>query len=480
MKYPRYKILLAIIDFLIIRVSFSAALQVRGISLVHDARWMQYIQSPEFYFFFIYSGIIILIFQNSNLYKINVVLTRSRQLVLIFSSCIYAVFGLAIIAFFIHSYWILESRLTVIFFGLLSFTVVTVYRLFVFRPLFIALNRSRRLAKNILILGTGQIAKRLVIEMELDRIYGLTLLGFVDDYQPVGKKIFENYGVVGKVKDISRLVHDLNVQEIIVTNSEINHEELMRIIDVCKETNAQVRITSSLFDVIHQKVYSETYYDIPVTSLRNPTESRILIFTKRILDAIGALLGILLLSIPFLFIAGIIKLTSRGPVLYSQDRIGKDGKRFSFYKFRSMYSGSDNDHDRITKAKEFIKRKSNKNGGSFKIVNENMITPFGKFLRKMSFDELPQLFNVLKGDMSLVGPRPCLPYEFDAYDNWHKRRLSVLPGCTGLWQVTSRSEVSFDDMVLLDLYYIDNMSPWLDLQLIFKTVPVMLFGRGGK
>ena len=122
---------------------------------------------------------------------------------------------------------------------------------------------------------------------------------------------------------------------------------------------------------------------------------------------------------------------------------------------------------------------NNKKNGSMKIVNENNITPIGKNLRKMSLDELPQLFNVLKGDMSLVGPRPCVPYEFDAYDNWHKRRLSVLPGCTGLWQVTSRSEVGFDDMVVLDLYYINNMSPWLDLQLILKTVPVMIFGRGG-
>jgi exopolysaccharide biosynthesis polyprenyl glycosylphosphotransferase len=478
-KYPKYKILLAILDFLIIRISFTAAMQVRGVSLVHSGNWMYYILSPEFYFFFVYSGIIILIFQNKNLYDINIVLTRSRQLVLLSSSCLYAVLGLAIVAFFVRSSWILDSRLTVILFGLFSFTVLAVYRLFVFRPLFRTLKHLRRLRKNVLIVGTGQIAKRLVIEMELDGIYGLNLLGFVDDAQPVGKKIFEKYAVVGKVNDAARLVHDLNVQEIIVTSCEINHEELMRIIDVCKETDAQVRIISSLFDVVHQKGYSESYYDIPAASVRNPRESRIQIFSKRIVDFFAAFFGILILSIPFLVIAGMIKLTSRGPVLYSQARIGKDGKKFSLYKFRSMYKGSDADHDHVTKVTEYIKRKNNKKNGSLKIVNENNITPIGKNLRKMSLDELPQLFNVLKGDMSLVGPRPCVPYEFDAYDNWHKRRLSVLPGCTGLWQVTSRSEVGFDDMVLLDLYYINNMSPWLDLQLILKTVPVMIFGRGG-
>ncbi|MBL7073652.1 sugar transferase [candidate division KSB1 bacterium] len=112
--------------------------------------------------------------------------------------------------------------------------------------------------------------------------------------------------------------------------------------------------------------------------------------------------------------------------------------------------------------------------------NDPRITKFGKFIRKYSLDELPQLFNVLKGNMSLVGPRPCLPYEWDAYDRWHKRRLDVRPGCTGLWQVSSRSEVGFDDSVILDLYYIQNMSPWFDLQLILKTIPTMITGYGGK
>ena len=145
-----------------------------------------------------------------------------------------------------------------------------------------------------------------------------------------------------------------------------------------------------------------------------------------------------------------------------------------------MYIGSDQDEGRIQKAQDFIKKGRASGNHSTKVVNEEMITPIGRFLRKTSIDELPQFLNVLKGEMSLVGPRPCLPYEYDAYDEWHKRRLSILPGCTGLWQVSSRSEVGFDDMVLLDLYDIDNYSPWLDLQLILKTIPVMLSGRGGK
>lgn len=161
-------------------------------------------------------------------------------------------------------------------------------------------------------------------------------------------------------------------------------------------------------------------------------------------------------------------------------RIGKDGKPFKFYKFRSMKINSDSDKERESFMIDFIKNNYAANLNSTKIINENNITSVGKFIRKTSLDELPQLINVLKGDMSLVGPRPCLKYEYDSYDDWHKRRHTVMPGCTGVWQVSGRSTVSFRDSVVLDLYYINNMTPWLDLQLIFKTFPVMIFGRGAK
>ena len=146
-----------------------------------------------------------------------------------------------------------------------------------------------------------------------------------------------------------------------------------------------------------------------------------------------------------------------------------------------MIVGSDNDESRKEEMISLIKGKNNNcNNGSTKVVNSSRITKFGKFIRKYSFDELPQVFNVIKGDMSLVGPRPCLPYEFEVYDEWHKKRLDVKPGCTGLWQVTSRSETSYDDMVVLDIYYLQNISPWFDLQLLLKTIPVLVSGKGGE
>ncbi len=145
-----------------------------------------------------------------------------------------------------------------------------------------------------------------------------------------------------------------------------------------------------------------------------------------------------------------------------------------------MKLGSDNDPQRVRLCEDFIKNTSGESGESTKIVDENRVTRMGRFLRKSSLDELPQLFNVIRGDMSLVGPRPCLPYEWDHYAEWQKKRLSVTPGCTGLWQVMARSKVGFRDMVILDIFYANNISFHLDAWLILKTFPVMLFGNGGK
>lgn len=197
---------------------------------------------------------------------------------------------------------------------------------------------------------------------------------------------------------------------------------------------------------------------------------------KRGIDILASMAGILLLSLPLTLIAILIKCTSKGPVFFKQERIGEGGRAFTMYKFRSMYVNNDD-----TIHKKFIENFINNTDtveskkGITKIVNDPRITRIGKVLRKTSFDELPQLFNVLIGDMSLVGPRPPLSYEVEQYDMWHKRRvLEAKPGITGLWQVTGRSRTKFDDMVRLDIRYIIQRSLWLDLKLLMKT-PFSLF-----
>jgi exopolysaccharide biosynthesis polyprenyl glycosylphosphotransferase len=202
---------------------------------------------------------------------------------------------------------------------------------------------------------------------------------------------------------------------------------------------------------------------------------------KRSFDILFTL-AIAIIGMPFyLFIALLIKLTSEGPVLFVQERVGQDGRVFRFYKFRTMLVDN-SDHQHRTFAEDFIKgRLMNEEGDRrvFKLQNDPRVTSIGRFLRKTSLDELPQFINVLRGDMTLVGPRPPLSYELAHYKEWHRGRLTVKPGLTGLWQVSGRSTVPFDEMVMLDLYYIENWSLALDMKIIARTVPVMLFGLGG-
>lgn len=198
-------------------------------------------------------------------------------------------------------------------------------------------------------------------------------------------------------------------------------------------------------------------------------ESLVYLVPKRTLDIIGSLIGIILLSIVFILVALAIKIEDpKGPVFFSQERIGKKGKIFKMYKFRSMVT------DAETKLAELLQLNET-TGAMFKMKNDPRVTRIGRLIRKTSVDELPQLFNVLKGEMSLVGPRPPLPREVAEYTNYDKKRLIVTPGCTGIWQVSGRSNIGFKEMVELDLYYIKNQSIFMDVKIIFKTI-VLLFG----
>jgi exopolysaccharide biosynthesis polyprenyl glycosylphosphotransferase len=201
---------------------------------------------------------------------------------------------------------------------------------------------------------------------------------------------------------------------------------------------------------------------------------------KRTMDVLGALLALVVLSPVFLLIAAAVKLSSKGPILFRQNRVGQYGAAFTFLKFRSMYV---NNNSEIHKeyVRKLIAGKADQKGrdGVFKITDDPRVTPVGRFLRRTSLDELPQFINVLKGEMSLVGPRPPLPYEVEAYDVWHRRRLlEARPGITGLWQVNGRSRTKFDDMVRLDLQYARKQSLWLDLKILLRTPAAVFSGDG--
>ena len=245
------------------------------------------------------------------------------------------------------------------------------------------------------------------------------------------------------------------------------------VVTTTNETSSAIQTDSDRFKALY------------LMSLAQPqaaSSRKLYVLAKRMLDTVGAVLLLLVLFPLMLTVAIVIKATSPGPAILVQDRVGRGGRVFPFYKFRSMFDSSDRSVDELF-ARAYINGESRSGAlwkGFFKPANDHRVTPVGRLLRKASLDELPQLFNVLKGDMSLVGPRPSMPHEVDLYKPWHFRRLEVLPGITGLAQINGRSSLTFKEIAKIDLDYIQRRSFLLDLWILLKTVPVVLSGRGAR
>ncbi|MCX6150361.1 MAG: sugar transferase [Ignavibacteriales bacterium] len=482
MKIPKYKIILAITDYFIIMSAFILSAFFAHVKMDQEFNWYNFILAyPQtFLLFLIFPFIYNFIQQSNGLYKLNNFLTIVQQSAALVKSLFYSFIALIIISFLIKFRFLLDSRLFVI--SVLSFTFLfsLIIRVLVLRKFYLLFAEKKILKRNILIIGAGKSGKLIATKFLFENNAGLNISGFVDDNIAIGEKVIKNLQILGGVNDLTTIVSHIKVDEVLIAIDNTSYDRLLEIVDVCNKLGLMVRLTSELFKIIPQKLITDAYYGIPLIESSPVIDPKVNYFYKRGIDIIGSLFGLILLSPLFLIIAIIIKINSKGPVLFKQTRIGKYGKPFMFYKFRSMTIVDNDDKEREKKMIEFMKE-NNSNGRKFsKVINQGRVTKIGKLIRKSSIDELPQLFSVLKGEMSLVGPRPCLPYEFDNYDEWQKRRLSAVPGCTGVWQVSGRSEVTFNDSVVLDIYYINNMTPWLDLQIILKTLPVMFFAKGGK
>jgi undecaprenyl-phosphate galactose phosphotransferase len=462
----------AFTDLVIVNVSLWLAIVVRGVDTVHGPGWTEQMARDEFFSLLAISVGVTALFNAFGLYTYRKMRSLPDQIGILFSGIVYAVAGVSVIAFFIRTQWMIDSRLAILYFAGISITLLLIFHLLLLSPLYRFLVKKNILTRRVILIGEGPIADEIIGTLTGKAYEDIIVEGMVVDDPQTQRH--SSIPLLGTYSELLTIISRHQIDEAIVTMSGSPTETLLSVIDLCRSAPVTTVMATPLMAVIYNKIAVETYFDTPVVVLRGRPSTQPYILMKQWIDVLIGIVLLVLLSVPMLLIALLVKATSNGPVLFRQVRIGKNGKPFTMVKFRTMVQRSltavDHQHSNIDAIPV----------GSRKSLAGKSITPVGKFLRRSSLDELPQLWNVLRGEMSLVGPRPPMENEYQHYNEWHKRRLSVQPGCTGLWQVTSRGEGDFQHMMMLDLYYINNSSLRFDLQLLLKTIPVMLFGKGGK
>jgi exopolysaccharide biosynthesis polyprenyl glycosylphosphotransferase len=473
-KIHSFKILFGATDFLILFASFSSAAFILRKEI--NLGFLEFINNnPTILIIcFLLALVFIIVFQYNGLYKINIIITRAAHLANILKALYYGSLNVVLVSLMIENSKVLDSRFLIVLFILIAIPTLYFIRIEVLRLIFITFSNTS-FKRNVLIIGNGKAGNLLAAKLMYENPIGLNVVGFLKDDHSNSETLV-NDKLIGNVYDLPEIIDKHDIDEIIVNVDGGNTERTLKLIDYCKSMNSSVKVTSELFDIVSRKMKTEKYIDVPVIDVSSHYNNTVTLTMKRVFDLALSIFAIVLLSPLMLLIALFIKISSPGPILFAQTRIGKYGKEFKFYKFRSMKVVKGEDEERVKQMINFMNDENLKT----KIINDNRVTWIGKVIRMTSLDELPQLLNVIKGEMSLVGPRPCLPYEYENYAEWQKRRVNVTPGCTGVWQVWGRSSVSFKDSVVLDLYYINNMSPWFDLQLIFQTIPAILTARGAK
>ena len=323
----------------------------------------------------------------------------------------------------------------------------------------------------LLIVGCGPRAREMATLIEESRGMGLRLIGFVDpDAGDAAEAKLGGYDVF-PLDALAGILHKWVVDEVIFALNMQELAQLEPVMQHCAEVGLKTRVQLEFLPAAYSRIYLEKFRDVQLLSLSSAPDSELRLFFKRVFDIVVSGASLIVLSPLLACIAAMIRITSPGPVLFEQTRCGLGGRGFTLYKFRSMINNAEQMRAELHQLNEL-------DGPVFKISDDPRITAVGRWLRRFSLDELPQLWNILRGDMSFVGPRPAVPEEVNQYENWQKRRLRMRPGLTCTWVLEGRNHVDFNRWMQLDLTYIDNWSLWLDAKIFLRTIPIVLSGRG--
>lgn len=323
----------------------------------------------------------------------------------------------------------------------------------------------------VLIIGAGEVGRTVMRTVVARPELGYRIIGFLDDNPEKGETDIGPFKALGGLDNLAGVLGAECITEVIIALPWTYHRKILSLITRCERARVRVRFVPDIFQLTLSRVDMDDLGGIPLLGVKPVTIRGSSLAIKRVMDLTLAGLGGLV-ALPFMaLIALAIRLDSPGPILFKQVRVGKGGKEFLCWKFRSMREGAETEQERLRQLNEAT-------GPLFKIKDDPRMTRVGRFLRRISLDELPQIYNILRGEMSFVGPRPPLPSEVAQYQEWHKQRLEAPQGITGLPQVSGRSDLTFDEQCLLDIFYIENYSPALDVRILLRTVPTVLSRKG--
>lgn len=462
------------VDFASTILAFLAAYQLRLLTepIPGIARPIDYSILPTLNeylnFSLITALVLVIIFAFGNMYALKTTFSFAKEIRKTIIIC--GIWAMVMITYFFFTRTFPFSRLAILYsWGLtLIFLILGRALIRVIQKTFLNYGIGKR---KLIFVGSGALVEEIYKNLKTDKSY--KILGLIGKEQKNS-----SIKILGSIKDLEEIIQREKPDEIIQTKSELGEKQDEEILEFCELNHIQYRFIPDLLDVRRTNVVVETISGIPIISLKPTPLDGWGKVHKRILDVVGALSGFIVFSPIILVTAIAIKTTSKGPILFSKlddgtpaKRVGQYGKLFRFYKFRSMKHQTDSQ-----RYNELAEKNMRTDGPLVKIASDPRITKVGKFIRSYSIDELPQLWNVLIGNMSLVGPRPHLPEEVANYKKHHHFVLNIKPGATGLAQISGRSDLNFEDEIKLDRFYIENWSAWMDLKIIFKTLFVVLKG----
>lgn len=469
--YKRWStIALVVTDVILINVAFVLSYYIR-----YELQWIRAVAEAYYVPFgayipvsFLVTVILLVVFKAEGLYDRQRGSSWLDDVYIIFTSTLV---GMAIMIFIFFLYRAhFFSRLIFLYVVLLLGTFLSLSRL-IERQIAARLRRRGIGVDRVLIVGAGQVGRAIMRSILARPELGYRPVGFVDDDPKKQENDIGPFRALGNTAALATILENEAVDQVIISLPWMSHRKVLRIIADSERRGVRARFVPDLLQMSLSQVDTDVLDGVPLIGMKETTLKGWKIALKRFID-IAISSALLMLLSPLLFAVGIlIKLDSPGPVFFRQTRLGRGAKPFTCYKFRSMREDAEAVKPHLTRLNEAA-------GPIFKIKEDPRITRVGKVIRRFSLDELPQLINIFRGDMSLVGPRPPLPSEVEVYEDWHHDRLKIPAGLTGLWQVMGRSDLSFDEMVMLDLHYAENWSLWLDFKIMLRTIPTVLFARG--